>query len=374
MANTTLIQGYRELARTQAGQPDIAGSFFKGLNIEETKAKKEAEIEEINQRVAERMSGLDAGINLNAVEDPKLKSALGSWAISEKRTYADKANEVSKLNDPSDATHMQIVDEMNSINDGFSNVRREMDYVAQLQDNYKNVMQADGGFSADQANKDLFYAMEQIFGGGGEYKTSIKNNHIVYNVNGKEYQAKDLKLPTKKAYAEAKAILDTNVKIRRAGISWNPQIEDLYRTQYDEMFKNEEALRSVLSKDFAKNIPTNDISVDAMGFDAAKEVFIDRVINANRMAAEQGAAEKKSKETPSGTPAAPTGDTAFKYQGVLDDIKRFPGVGKAVKSSGPEYIYDKDTDSIKFKYKDPTTGAVQTVRMTVDQWKDFVTQ
>ena len=289
MADANILKQYTELAKTQASRADIAGSFTKALDLSGRKARKEKEIEELNQRVAERLETLDGNINLNAVDDPKLKSALSKFGTESKYSFSDKANLVGKLNDPTSIEHMQLVDEMNGINDQFTAVRAEMDYISQMQADYLNIVDEDGGFSVGQKDPEQVKALEEIFGGGGNYTVSVKDGHIVYNVGGKDYAAKDLKLPGRKAFNEAEVLMTSNAGLMSMGRALNAADEQLLRTQYDSMFKTESALRSILSDgDFGDIIPTSDIDIDEIGFQEAKTLFIDRLINANKASARRG--------------------------------------------------------------------------------------
>jgi len=293
MADTTILQGYKELAKTQAKQADLVGAFAKGFDFEGRKAKKEKEIAELNQRIAERLDTLDGNINLNSVDDPKLKAALGKFGTDAKYSFSEKANKVGRLNDPTSIEHMELVGEMNNINNQFSGVRAEMDYISKLQNDFLNIVAEDGGFSVGQSNPEQVKALEQIFGGGGEYKVAIKDGHIVYTVNGKDYAAKDLKLPGRKAFAEATGILETNSNLQNLGRALTDADAQLLRSQYDSMFKTESALRSIISDgDFGDVIPTGDIDIDEVGFDAAKNMLIDRIIKANKVAANIGVKSK----------------------------------------------------------------------------------
>lgn len=289
MADATILQAYKKLTESQAKRADIAGSFTKALDLSGRKARKEKEIEELNQRVAERLETLDGNINLNAVDDPKLKSALSKFGTEYKYSFSDKANQVGHLNDPTSMKHMKLVDEMNSINDQFRAVRAEMDYISKMQADYLTIVDEDGGFSVGQKNPEQVKALEEIFGGGGNYTVSVKDGHIVYNVGGKDYAAKDLKLPGRKAFDEAQALMASNAGLMSMGRALNAADEQLLRTQYDSMFKTESALRSILSDgDFGDIIPTSDIDIDEIGFEEAKTLFIDRLINANKASARRG--------------------------------------------------------------------------------------
>lgn len=375
MADATILQGYRKLAESQAKRADIAGEFTKALDLSGRKARKEKEIEELNQRIADRLETLDGNINLNAVDDPKLKSALGQFGTTSKYSFSDKANQVGRLNDPTSMEHMKLVDEMNGINDQFKAVRAEMDYISKMQADYLNIIDEDGGFSVGQKDTEQVKALEQIFGGGGDYSVSVKDGHIVYNVNGKDYAAKDLKLPGRKAFEQATGLMQTNAGLVSMGRALNSADEQLLRTQYDSMFKTESALRSILSDgDFGDVIPTSDIDIDDMGFEDAKATFINRLINANKASARRGikiAQDASSKKTPAGKK-----DRMPEYIEKLDALYATPGVPKVI--GGVKVYYDPDVDMVDpegprvqkggYVYK----GGGQTVVLSYDEMIDFL--
>lgn len=371
MADANILKQYTELAKTQASRADIAGSFTKALDLSGRKARKEKEIEELNQRVAERLETLDGNINLNAVDDPKLKSALSKFGTEYKYSFSDKANLVGKLNDPTSIEHMQLVDEMNGINDQFTAVRAEMDYISQMQTDYLNIVNEDGGFSVGQKDPEQVKALEEIFGGGGNYTVSVKDGHIVYNVDGKGYAAKDLKLPGRKAFNEAEALMASNAGLISMGRALNAADEQLLRTQYDSMFKTESALRSILSDgDFGDIIPTSDIDIDEIGFQEAKTLFIDRLINANKSSARRGIKTDKN------IPPKSSKDRTPEYVEKLDALYATPGVPKVI--GGVKVYYDPDVDMLDPEGKRVQKGGYiykgggQTVVLSYDEILEFL--
>ena len=303
MADATILRGYEKLAQAQAKQADVAGAFFGALDLKGRKAKKEKEIEEIQQKVNSRMEGLKGDINLSAVEDPKLRNAICNFAVAGKNTYSDAANRVAPLTNTSSPEYQYETSLMNGVNDSFVSTRSEMDYITKLQESYKETMAA-GGFSLGNKDTDEFNAMAQIFGGGGDYTVVADNGHITYTVDGKEYKAADLKLPNKPAFAEAEALLQTNADFFKLGRELNVNDAQLLSSQYKNLLKTEDAVRSIISDgDFGNVIATEDIDVDEIGWEEARDVFVERMIKANSDSARMGIGKNKpnSKKSTTGT-------------------------------------------------------------------------
>ena len=63
------------------------------------------------------MEGLKGDINLSAVEDPKLRNAIGNFAVAGKNTYSGAANRVAPLTDATSAEYQYETNLMNGVND-----------------------------------------------------------------------------------------------------------------------------------------------------------------------------------------------------------------------------------------------------------------
>ena len=286
MADKTILQGYEALSKARAKQADIAGSFSKAYDFAGRKARKEQEIIDTNNKVADRMNGLEGNINFNAVEDPKLREAVGSFAVLDKDIYANAAIAIGNIKNSADPEYQRLIGQMNDVNNNFNGVRDELVYISTLGAQYQEVMDTEGGFSAGIQNTEEFKAMAEIFGGGGNYSVSVENGHIIYDVNGKKYNASDLALPMKKAFPIAQAILESNKEMYDTNRELNVDDIELLRLRYNNQFANENALRSILSDaDFGDIIATEDIDIDEMGVDAARELFVNRLIEANKASA-----------------------------------------------------------------------------------------
>lgn len=293
MADATLIQQYEKLAQASAKQADVAGKFSEGLNVSGRKKAREQKIAESNARVKESMKDLKGNIDYTTTDDPVLTKALTSWATGRKNQFAGDANNMATINDPSSPEHMALADDMNNINNEFVAVREEMNMLESLQQEYKTIMMSEEGFSAG-ADPETVEAFEAIFTPGGGANVKIEGGHIIYEVNGKEYSAKDLKLPTRKAFDQAGDILSTNATFRQEGKLITPESEQALTNQYKTKFSNEGQLRSILSDgDFGDVIPTEDIDIEEMGFEPARDLFISRLVNANKEAAKAGYNEQE---------------------------------------------------------------------------------
>ena len=293
MADKTILQGYEALSKARAKQADIAGSFSKAYDFAGRKARKEQEIIDTNNKVADRMNGLEGNINFNAVEDPKLREAVGSFAVLDKDIYANAAIAIGNIKNSADPEYQRLIGQMNDVNNNFNGVRDELVYISTLGAQYQEVMDTEGGFSAGIQNTEEFKAMAEIFGGGGNYSVSVENGHIIYDVNGKKYNASDLALPMKKAFPIAQAILESNKEMYDTNRELNVDDIELLRLRYNNQFANENALRSILSDaDFGDIIATEDIDIDEMGVDAARELFVNRLIEANKASARRGITNK----------------------------------------------------------------------------------
>lgn len=293
MADATLIQQYEKLAQASAKQADVAGKFSKAFDAAGIKKAREQKIAESNARVKESMKDLKGDIDYTTTDDPTLTKALTSWATGRKNQFADDANNMATINDPSSSEHMALADDMNNINNEFVSVREEMNTLNALQEEYKTIMMSEEGFSAG-ADPEIVEAFEAIFTPGGGANVKIEGGHIIYEVNGKEYSAKDLKLPTRKAFDQAGDILSTNATFRQEGKLITPESEQALTNQYKTKFSNEDQLRSILSDgDFGDVIPTEDIDIEEMGFEPARDLFISRLVQANKEAAKAGYNEQE---------------------------------------------------------------------------------
>lgn len=387
MADKNILAAYDQLAKSNAKQADIAGSFAKSLGLSERKKEREKRIQESNARVSESMSKLDSKIDMTSVEDPALRAVLGEWAMSEKNKYATAANYAAKVDDPSSQTAMGLAEEMNRVNDEFVSVRNEMTGLDKMRLEYKRIMTEEDGFSTG-ADPEVVEAMEAIFGSGAQPK--IKGGHIVYEVNGKEYSVKDLKLPTQKAYGKAKDLLDQNAGFADKGQELSAENEQMLRNKYKIDLANEDQLRSLLADgDFGDIIPTEDIDVKEIGFEAARDIFIDRLIEANKASALKGKKEKDAKAAKGGGSDSgkdlyklPNGAVvSYEMKGVYDELVKTtelllaPGsstdVPKAppaynIGTSSSPYIIAWDMNSKTWYHEDTSNGVIDEFESPMD--------
>lgn len=321
MANNILIQGEKSLGETRAfiDAGELVGKSFatyESFKGEPPTAKKN---QEYQNAVNSYMGQLKSDIDFTSFS-PSETNAMRNFLIGERSKYADAAKKIAKLEDASSPEYMQLVDQMNSVNNSFTN----------LADQIKSYKKSKVGYAKDQVDGALsngvdpevnrtamlmygFYDKDKDKKSDAAYDapfTILPGGNIGFNIDNKIVPFNDAPTPFYKDYELANNILKNNESIYKSGQVPTKTENDMYRIQLQQALQNPNSLKSLVY-DFDGELGMRDIGNiwDAnKGADGEIEIIrnkvIDRLLNARNDVGAQGAAEKAAKKAAAEAAAA----------------------------------------------------------------------
>jgi hypothetical protein len=183
MADKGLIAASASLAKSQI-PVDLAGEFMKTFG--EATKKFEADRQAIISTVSDYMGRLKTDIDFTSMA-PAMETEVRGFLTNRKNEYAELANQVAKLKDPSSKEYQTAVDRMNDIQREFQILSKELaTYNQQKVDFAADFKDPQNAFSGANSDADLA-AYRDIYGlsENGVAPVIIDNGHLQFNVGGK---------------------------------------------------------------------------------------------------------------------------------------------------------------------------------------------
>ena len=313
MANNILIQGEKALGASKtfidAGQLMGQGlADFASFSREPSTTRQN---QEYQNSVNKYMGQLKSDIDFTSFS-PSETNAMRNFLISERSKYADAAKKIAKLDDSSSPEYMGLVDQMNSVNNSFTN----------LADQIKSYKKSKVGYAKDQVDGALsngvdpdvnrtamlmygFYDKDKDKKSDAAYDapfTILPGGNIGFSIDNKVVPFNDAPSPFYKDYELANNILKNNESTYKSGQSPTKTENDMYRIQLQQSLQNPNSLKSLVY-DFDEELGMRDIgniwdaNKGADGeIDIIRDKVIDRLIKARNDVGAQGAAEKTAKK------------------------------------------------------------------------------
>jgi hypothetical protein len=183
MADKGLIAASASLAKSQI-PVDLAGEFMETFG--EATKKFEADRQAIISTVSDYMGRLKTDIDFTSMA-PAMETEVRGFLTNRKNEYAELANQVAKLKDPSSKEYQAAVDRMNDIQREFQVLSKELaTYNQQKVDFAADFKDPQNAFSGANSDADLA-AYRDIYGlsENGVAPVIIDNGHLQFNVGGK---------------------------------------------------------------------------------------------------------------------------------------------------------------------------------------------
>lgn len=183
MADKGLIAASASLAKSQI-PVDLAGEFMETFG--EATKKFEADRQAIISTVSDYMGRLKTDIDFTSMA-PAMETEVRGFLTNRKNEYAELANQVAKLKDPSSKEYQAAVDRMNDIQREFQILSKELaTYNQQKVDFAADFKDPQNAFSGANSDADLA-AYRDIYGlsENGVAPVIIDNGHLQFNVGGK---------------------------------------------------------------------------------------------------------------------------------------------------------------------------------------------
>ena len=183
MADKGILAASAKLAQSQI-PVDLAGEFMETFG--EATKKFEADRQAIISTVSDYMGRLKTDIDFTSMA-PAMETEVRGFLTNRKNEYAELANQVAKLKDPSSKEYQTAVDRMNDIQREFQILSKELaTYNQQKVDFAADFKDPQNAFSGANSDADLA-AYRDIYGlsENGVAPVIIDNGHLQFNVGGK---------------------------------------------------------------------------------------------------------------------------------------------------------------------------------------------
>jgi hypothetical protein len=314
MANNTLIKG---AALTGKKFLDVRGAVAKGFqdlgNTTNTSVKNDrvAKNKAIQSRVNNYMSRMKTDMDFTSFSLSETK-AMRNFLSGERSRYINAAKMAASFNDTTDPEYMQYVDEMQSVNNSFTNLASQLGSYKKSKLEYAQTMQEGLYSNGNDDNRSLEAAT--IYGFIDEDKDGrsdkrldapfvIQNGgNIAFNVGDQEVLFNNMEEPFLKDTKFLNGLSKTSETAYNSGLSGksnNPYAQKSYNQSLDDSLQNEDTLRSIIF-DFQAEAPMDDIgeALDAgvITLEEAREKVKASLLNAREEAYAEGKAKYDQKE------------------------------------------------------------------------------
>ena len=330
MANKALIQG---AARTGKKFVDIGGAVGKAFASISSPGRAKSRVDEnkaIQARVNNSMSKMKTDMDFTSFS-PEETATMRNFLLQQRSVYAEAAKMAAKFDDTTDPEYMNYVDQMQGVNNSFTNLASQLKSYKQGKVEYAKTMQE--GLYSNGNDDDRSLEAAIIYGFIDEDKDGrsdkrldapfqIQNGgNIAFNVGGQEITYNGMEEPFLKDTKFLNSLNATSEKAYNSGLRGNannPYSKKAYDQQLNDTLQNEDALRSIIF-DFNAEASMEDIGKKldngVITLNEARDDVKARLLKAREDAYIKGKTEydikKAEQEELSGNGAYPTGTEYF---------------------------------------------------------------
>lgn len=304
MANNALIQG---AALTGKKFLDVAGAVSQGFassgssnrqvtsRVDENKA--------IQARVNNYMSKMKTDMDFTSFS-PEETRTMRSFLLGQRSIYAEAAKNAAAFDDTTDPDYMLYVDQMQSVNNSFTNLASQLkSYKEGKLDYAQNQL---NGLYSNGNDPGVNNNAATIFGFADEDKDKradkgvnspfkvLAGGNLGFDIDGQEVSYNDMPMPGLKDNKLANDILSKNENVYNSGLrggELNPEMLKAYRVNLDDQLQNRDALRSIVfDYESEFNLFTKDeetvlstaLKNGTISYDALRTEVVDKLVNARK--------------------------------------------------------------------------------------------
>lgn len=304
MANNALIQG---AALTGKKFLDVAGAVSQGFassgssnrqvtsRVDENKA--------IQARVNNYMSKMKTDMDFTSFS-PEETRTMRNFLLSQRSIYAEAAKNAAAFDDTTDPDYMLYVDQMQSVNNSFTNLASQLkSYKEGKLDYAQNQL---NGLYSNGNDPGVNNNAATIFGFADEDKDKradkgvnspfkvLAGGNLGFDIDGQEVSYNDMPMPGLKDNKLANDILSKNENVYNSGLrggELNPEMLKAYRVNLDDQLQNRDALRSIVfDYESEFNLFTKDeetvlstaLKNGTISYDALRTEVVDKLVNARK--------------------------------------------------------------------------------------------
>jgi len=324
--SASIVGASAELFESRSAMPlleSVTEEFGKAIKLVEEEQQR------IQDSVNEHMANLKTDIDFTTLE-PGMEKEVRRYLLEGKNEYAALANELARLSDASDPRYQEITDRMNEIQQGYSNLAAELGAYNQ------NKITTAESIRLEEYSKgtDQLGRVTGVYGlDGTKPNMTIKDGHMVFNVNGEEIEYYKMKGLPGVATEVAGFILDTQIAVGKSGVEMTSFERNRYSRVIDDKLRNQDVLGSILS-DYPDELPLEDLrekffdlrakgELDAAALQEIRTEVKERILTSYDEANAAGVAAAKKAKAAQANPTKPTdkpNDVRFKSNQEIEDV------------------------------------------------------
>ena len=257
MANNALIQG---AALTGKKFLDVGGAVAAGMAAtpDYKPENRVAENKAIQNRVNSYMGKMKTDMDFTSFSPSETKT-MRNFLLGQRTKYTDAAKKAAEFDDTTDPDYMMYVDEMQSVNNSFTNLASQLGAYKKGKLEYAQTMQeglySNGNPSSQNKEAAIIYGFYDSDDDGrseDRYDAPFQiqdGGNIAFNVGGKEITYNGMEEPFLKDTKFLNALSKTAETAYNSGASGNNNskyAQDAYKQELDDSLQNEDTLRSII--------------------------------------------------------------------------------------------------------------------------------
>ena len=303
MANNALIQG---AARTSKKFVDIGGAVGKALSSLSVPTGSKSRVDEnkaIQARVNNYMGKMKTDMDFTSFS-PEETATMRNFLLQQRSVYAEAAKMAAKFDDTTDPEYMNYVDQMQGVNNSFTNLASQLKSYKQGKLDYaQNQLE---GLYSNGNEPSVNNNAATIFGFIDEDKDKrtdkrldtpfqiLQGGNLGFNIDGNEISYNDMPMPGLKDNKLANSILTKNEAIYNQGTrggELNPEMLKSYELNLDDQLQNRDALRSIVF-DYESELNifskeeeiANSVALEngTLSYDDLRQDVVNRLVNARK--------------------------------------------------------------------------------------------
>ena len=257
MANNALIQG---AARTGKKFLDVGGAVAAGMAAtpDYKPENRVAENKAIQNRVNSYMDKMKTDMDFTSFSPSETKT-MRNFLLGQRTKYTDAAKKAAEFDDTTDPDYMMYVDEMQSVNNSFTNLASQLGAYKKGKLEYAQTMQeglySNGNPGSQSKEAAIIYG---FYDGDGDKRSDDRydapfqiqdGGNIAFNVGGKEITYNGMEEPFLKDTKFLNALSKTAETAYNSGASGknnSKYAQDAYKQELDDSLQNEDTLRSII--------------------------------------------------------------------------------------------------------------------------------
>ena len=303
MANNALIQG---AARTSKKFVDIGGAVGKALSSLSVPTGSKSRADEnkaIQARVNNYMGKMKTDMDFTSFS-PEETATMRNFLLQQRSVYAEAAKMAAKFDDTTDPEYMNYVDQMQGVNNSFTNLASQLKSYKQGKLDYAQ-NQLDGLYSNGN-DPGVNNNAATIFGFADEDKDKradkginapfqiLQGGNLGFNIDGNEISYNDMPMPGLKDNKLANSILTKNETVYNQGLrggELNPEMLKAYELNLEDQLQNRDALRSIVF-DYESELNifskeeeiANSVALEngTLSYDDLRQDVVNRLVNARK--------------------------------------------------------------------------------------------